>query len=516
MSGSLTGNPLMSGGGVDSSIPLKAGAGIPAPINPLASAGQFADTLGKFNQLKLFPGQLTLQQQAITGGGASLAQHLNQVGANAMVPFLSEGAPTMAQLTNLAGHVEHFAGGSTQGIMSQVAAIPDAPDSPEWGRKVKAIIASQAQTNPAESVAQVAGTPVDLQAGGSIISGNRAPVTAGGGITPTSATRVSMTPGEAGQPVQWTDKAGATHYGTKAQYNTALGNGEVNSPAVVTPIGPGGAAFGGSNGRYQSTPTSPGNPALRNPANAPAAGAGFAPLTPNPAAPGMTAAPGQAPSFAGPGTAQSADMQATGANAASRFANISDEGLQARDQTAVLANMKNDLAQFNPGPGADWSLFAKKIISAAYPNKMFGSQTRAFDQSITAQESFRKLMNQLADAQGAGSDARLHVNQGANPSDTLSPGSANFIISQLQGNSDYKLARARLARQYPDQSDVRGFENDIGAKLDPRYFQYNRLTPEQKSDYLAGITNPDERAAFKRGYGVANKAGYLRFDSGGQ
>ncbi len=194
MSGTLSSTPM--GGGVDASIPLQAGKIMQNQPNPLASAGQFADTLGKFNQLKLFPGQLTLQQQAITGGGASLAQHLNQVGANAMVPFLSEGAPTMAQLTNLAGHVEHFAGGSTQGIMSQVAAIPDAPDSPEWGRKVKAIIASQAQTNPAESVAQVAGTPVDQDVGGLIVSGTKAPAHAGGVITTTSSVTKGYTPGE--------------------------------------------------------------------------------------------------------------------------------------------------------------------------------------------------------------------------------------------------------------------------------------------------------------------------------
>lgn len=193
MSGSL--NPLITGGGgVDSSIPLQAGRGVGAQVNPLQSIGQFADTMGKINNLKLFPGQLQLQQQAVQGGGATVAQHLNQVGANAMVPALSDPNLTMETLTHYAGAAEGIHGGITHGVMGQVAALPFAPDTPQWQTAVKGIIASQAQTDPNASVSQVAGTPVDISTANGVNSGVRQPAYAGGGVTAASITPMGTAP----------------------------------------------------------------------------------------------------------------------------------------------------------------------------------------------------------------------------------------------------------------------------------------------------------------------------------
>ena len=117
--------------------------------------------------------------------------------------------------------------------------------------------------------------------------------------------------------------------------------------------------------------------------------------------------------------------------------------------------------------------------------------------SVAANESFDKFANQLADAQGAGSDARLAVNQGANPSSHLSPAGVDLIIRQLRGNADYLQAQGRLAANYPDQTNVRKFQTDLGDNLDPRVFQYARMTPEQKMAFYRSMPN---KAEFQKSY----------------
>lgn len=223
------------------------------------------------------------------------------------------------------------------------------------------------------------------------------------------------------------------------------------------------------------------------------------------------------PSFSGPSTVRQAEQQQTGGDASARFRDITNEGLKARDQQAILATMQNDLERFRSGPGADYSLFAKKLAQTFAHVPTFGVDLwTPYRDSVAAQESFRKLSNQLADAPNTGSDARLQVNQASNPNDTLSPEGNDFILRMYRGNADYKLARARLAAQYPDKSDPRGFEDKVGSKLDPRYYQFNRLTGPQQREYLHGIKNPGELKSFTRGYENAKNAGYLEFDNGGQ
>jgi hypothetical protein len=49
------------------------------------------------------------------------------------------------------------------------------------------------------------------------------------------------------------------------------------------------------------------------------------------------------------------------------------------------------------------------------------------------------------------------------------------------------MARQQLAAHYPDQTNVRQFEADEGSHLDPRVFQFMRMTPEQRSDYAKAL-----------------------------
>lgn len=194
MSGSI-----MGGFGVDDKIPLAAGQGV-AQTNPLQSVGTLANTINAINQTKLFPGQLALQGQAVKGGAATLGQHLNQVGANAMLPAVLDPNLTMAGLTHYAAGAEGVAGGTTQGILGQVASLGFAPDTPEWRTAVKQIITSQAQVSPEAGAAQVAGIPHEQQTANGVVSGTTAPAVAGGGFTPAVTTPMGIAPARAVRP----------------------------------------------------------------------------------------------------------------------------------------------------------------------------------------------------------------------------------------------------------------------------------------------------------------------------
>lgn len=212
----------------------------------------------------------------------------------------------------------------------------------------------------------------------------------------------------------------------------------------------------------------PTNPALLNPnRQPPVQGASF----------GSTLAP-----------AERAAQDVTGGSSAKAFQDIADQAVQARSQDAILANMQADAAQFTTGAGADKiKAFQNGIVRVMGPNA-----AAAFGISpdrLAANESFDKLANQIANAQGAGSDARLAVNQAANPSSHTSPAGVDMILRQLRGNSDYLKARAALAAQHPNQADRAGFEAIVGDNLDPRVFQYSRLKPDQKGAYVKSLTD---------------------------
>jgi hypothetical protein len=305
--------------------------------------------------------------------------------------------------------------------------------------------------------------------------------------------QLGLSPGQAGEQVTWVDKSGATQYGTKAQYNTALGNGQVNGPAMPATSGGALPGFGANGGRYAPSATAPANPALHNPT-------GFAPPTPNPAA----------PSLSGPGTTQSNSMAQQGAQSAQRFQAVADEGAQAKEQDAVLANMQNDLQNFTSGPGAHNLAQLEKLAQGWIPGL-----NGAFKTKIAAQESFDKLANQLVTNAAPGSDARQAVIQGATPNSAQSPEGVDFILRQLRGMTDYRLARAKLAATAPEaaQGNYPGFQAGTAGKLNPQVFQFARLTPEQQQTFLKGIP-AGERNAFKAQFVDAWRHGFYGVSNG--
>jgi hypothetical protein len=202
---------------------------------------------------------------------------------------------------------------------------------------------------------------------------------------------------------------------------------------------------------------------------------------------------------------QQAAMSTTGSTSATEFQNIISQGVRARSQGATLDTMLGDVGQFVPGTGADATKSFKQTLTSWAPPvaNYFGVSP----ESVAANESFDKFANQLADAQGAGSDARMAVNQAANPSSHLTQAGVDLIIRQLRGNADYLIARSQLASQYPDKSDRIGFENGPASNLDPRVFQFARMTPEQKTTFY---NNMADKGTFQKNYNFAKQNGLVQ------
>ena len=336
-----------------------------------------------------------------------------------------------------------------------------------------------------QAVQQIYGSPVTISNGQSVQGGLQAgPLSQNPGALQPAGGAVQVYPPRS----QLSER---TVVGTDPQGNPIYGPLSTVTPPGLA--GPAGSPSPLGTGRLP--------PSLLNP-NKPQA-------TPSPTA---SSAPGAPPAVGTVGSAENGGLvtemgpvqtasrtaQATSSQAA--FQNIAEQGQQAQQQAAVLGNMLGDTKLFTPGQ-TDLNN-VKGSIEKYAPS--LAPTLGITPESVAANESFDKLANQIAGAQGAGSDARLLVAQGANPSSHLSKAGADMIVRQLQGNADYLQARAKLATT-ADQTNRPAFESGIAANLDPRAFQFARMTPAQKVTYDKNLSDQDRakvRAAY--GFGVQN------------
>ena len=135
---------------------------------------------------------------------------------------------------------------------------------------------------------------------------------------------------------------------------------------------------------------------------------------------------------------------------------------------------------------------------------------------LRALESFDKIANQISLNQGqffGGTDASRNMTLGANPNSSMSRFGREGVIDMLHGNQD-AIDRTRQlwldarARGVPANSyDV--FINDLSKKLDPRVFQFNRLSRENQQKFLNTL-GADNLAEFEQKYRSAIDQKWVR------
>lgn len=471
-----------------------AGQAFQASINPDGTTNQTA----LLQNLAANPAAAMSAQDSAQAGQTlstgEYAQHMARLnyGASGAVQLLTApGGPTLPAVKayyDQAVQDGHVTPQDEQSVLAGFTADPNQNRQVILQRLQQNVGAQQALTN-------AVGAPGTMANGQTIQPGMVGGVTgnAPGAFTPAgSATPQLLTPGQLAAPQTiGVTPQGAPVTGTTGQFLEKTGTGQ-NGQTIPSPLG---------TGRLPTALMNPNRPGGAPPGAVRAGSPGYAPAQPSPAAQAPAAPSGI---VTGLGPAQTTALTQQGGESQKAFQGIADEGVQAQQQNATLGNMLADAKGFASGQTDLNAVKATMQKYAPIVAKQFGVSA----DSVAANESFDKLANQIATAQGADSDARLSVRQGANPSSHLSPQGVDLILRQLQGNADYKAARAKLASAYPDQADRAGFESKIGSTIDPRAFQFDRMTPDQRITYAKSLSPTDQKKV-QAAYVIAGQQGLL-------
>lgn len=170
---------------------------------------------------------------------------------------------------------------------------------------------------------------------------------------------------------------------------------------------------------------------------------------------------------------------------------------------ADLENLKQDSKVLDNLGGPTFET-EKKLNQLA--NRVGGFGITMTPDQLKAGESFDKIANQISLNQSQmfhGSDAGLHTVVGANPSSSMSKFGREGVIDMLQGNQDAidttRKAWLKARANGAPASSYDLFAERMGEEIDPRVFQFNRLSRENQQKFLSQM-NPEDIAPFEEKY----------------
>lgn len=451
----------MSGtmGGVDSSIALQARP--PAAPNPLQQIGEFANASNALNQLKLFPGQQQLQQQAITTGGVNQEKLINQAVHQGLTPLLGTPPPNQdgtggithqAVTSAIAGlEARHL---PTYGVIADLARMPKG-DGPEFDAAWRALNASQAMTSPESSVGAVVPNTTLQSNGQAIVPLNIAPSgsqTPGAITTPGGSLPVFPSTGQLMGQVTWQDGQGVTHYGTAAEYANARGiPGAALGPAVAVP-----QSGGMGNGRY-----------------------------PAPAAP-LANTTGPEPGVSESKVAQVPTAQAT----ADRVAHFQTDMFPLQQAQIALAKAPTGLGSEAVHTASSYlNTFAPHMLQNALS---FISPIMTPEETAAYDEAKKYLTQGQLGAPGATrSNEGLSTAGAASPSTQITKEAAQLVLKGMIGlrRMEQDEGQSWLASGLPP-SQFNNFRAQFQKQLDPNVYVFDQLTPAQRRTAIAKAKNP--------------------------
>jgi hypothetical protein len=467
-------------GGIDPTIPLQAGKGV-QQTNPLESIGRFANAANSLNSLRLFPGQLQLQQQQVESNATSLAQQHYRAAAQLLTPLLAKDKITADDVATVLGSGEKL-GIITQPFLAHLTGTGPAPNTPEYTQFIKSAVAPLSQSSGETAVGQVTRHPgPTFDTGQELIPTTVAPAgLPNPGVPMPTGQSIPTYPSRSqliGQ-VQWQDSQGRTHYGTQAEYATARGLDAMIGPATPAQTPP-----------PVTTNTTPQN-------------------GPRYAVPGVAPNAATQPDMVGPPMGREASANVAAAENTKQAIGLQSAASNVPAQKGLLGNLDAELDKITTGPGADWRNFAKAFVNTNSPfGNIFNPST------IASQEEFSKQAFQLAQQQfqtlgGTGTDAKLDSTMHTSPSAMLTNYGNKGIIALLKGNADAIAAmnHAWQTQWLPAHGNDTGtygqFVTQFNQGFDPRIFQSAYMTPAQRADILKGMTDA-EKTAFRMKYNSA-------------
>jgi hypothetical protein len=213
-------------------------------------------------------------------------------------------------------------------------------------------------------------------------------------------------------------------------------------------------------------------------------------------------APGGAPTMQPLGSANIAGATVTGnapgeeallASPAERAARLQATASTTQQYHADLDNLKqlSKTLQIG-GPTVE---IEKKLGQLS---SRFGLTATMTGDQLKSVEEFDKIANQISLNQSQnfhGSDAGLHTVVGANPSSSMSTYGREGVIDMLQGNQDaIEVTRRAWLQARANGAPVSShdlFMERMGQELDPRVFQFNRMSRENQQKFLSQMDPGD-------------------------
>jgi hypothetical protein len=201
----------------------------------------------------------------------------------------------------------------------------------------------------------------------------------------------------------------------------------------------------------------------------------------------------------------------TQTESAKRASQLQASGATTAQTHADLQNLKDLSKAFAiGGPTAELE------IRLAQVGQRLGLPTTLTSKQLAAGEEFNKIANAFSVNQTKGfygSDAALHAVVGSNPNLSTSALGREGVIDMLAGNQDAidTLRNEWLkARQQGIPANAHDrWMNDAAKNIDPRLFQFNRLSPQGQRTFW-GQLDPTEIPTFKAKYMAAVKNGWVK------
>ena len=207
--------------------------------------------------------------------------------------------------------------------------------------------------------------------------------------------------------------------------------------------------------------------------------------------------------------------QPPGAEAATAAGNaIYTQADQANAQKSQLLTMESDLQGISTGPVSE-----RKQQLDAFTAQLGIRPITATPDELAKGEAFAKVAKQIALAQagslGVGTDEKLTVAMGANPSLNLSKMGNKQIIAMLQGNADAIRARGvaydAWLKQGNNPAQANQFITQFNRSFDPRVYQWQyQIKDMTDAERQAAFDKLPDKAAFRAKYNDAVKQGLIQ------
>lgn len=466
----------MSGtGGVDDSIPLRAGQGVQQQ-NPLQTIGQFAGIQNAINQNKLFPlvqQQMQLANQrsgvGLQSDQSSLIQQQRQLGYASLAPLLAKKGPlTLDDVTSgLAGFEK--SGGVSAPVLNELQHIQLTGNPTVDDANFRAHILANTQA-PAAATGAVTPANVTFDTGTGVVGGTQgARGLPGQGELTVQGGQVDQYPSRTTQlqPVSWKDANGVEHQGTMAEW--------AHAHDADSSIGP-------------ATPSA----APAKPAAIPGNGAYVPRGAASDAKP--SGGPIQGPS---PGTAENLAASAISAhNANVRASTFASDIFPLQQAQTALANAPTGKgSQIAHDASAYIGTFGGPALQKALS---FISPVMTPDQQAAYDEAKKYLtQGQLGVPGATRSNEGQSAAGAASPSTEISPAAAKLVLKGMIGlrrmEQDATLSFNKSG--FPPSAYDK-FQTEFATKADPRAYTFDQMTPAERQQTMSSFKDPAKRQAF--------------------